>query len=72
MSHLEYLHDIPISHMGNYQEHMKRISSQMLREVSTGQQPQRDHIFGNPFIKRDQVSRIINYVISQSENERSY
>lgn len=44
--------------MGNYQEHMKRISSQMLREISTGQQPQRVHIFGNPF-KRDQVSIII-------------
>ncbi|EDV21912.1 uncharacterized protein TRIADDRAFT_59612 [Trichoplax adhaerens] len=49
----EYLHDIPISQMGNYQEHMKRVSSQMLREVATGQQPQRVHIFGNPF-KRDQ------------------
>ena len=38
-------HQVPISQMGNYQEHLKRFSP--LREVDSG--AVRTQLFGNPF-----------------------
>lgn len=46
------LHSMPVGQMGNYQEHLKRMTPQ-LRELES--QPVRQHMFGNPF-KIDKVS----------------
>ncbi|XP_026476491.1 integrator complex subunit 6-like [Ctenocephalides felis] len=40
------LHSMPVGQMGNYQEHLKRMTPQ-LRELES--QPVRQHMFGNPF-----------------------
>uniref|UniRef100_A0A8D9AIE5 Integrator complex subunit 6-A n=1 Tax=Cacopsylla melanoneura TaxID=428564 RepID=A0A8D9AIE5_9HEMI len=42
----DYLHTMPISQMGNYQEYLKRMAAP-LREVEST--PVRQHMFGNPF-----------------------
>uniref|UniRef100_T1HK58 VWFA domain-containing protein n=1 Tax=Rhodnius prolixus TaxID=13249 RepID=T1HK58_RHOPR len=44
--HQDVVHSMPISQMGNYQEHLKTIPAQ-LREVESA--PVRQHMFGNPF-----------------------
>ncbi|KAI5749299.1 hypothetical protein M8J76_006248 [Diaphorina citri] len=43
---LNYIHTMPISQMGNYQEYLKRMAAP-LREVEST--PVRQHMFGNPF-----------------------
>lgn len=43
---LDSAHSLPISQMGNYQEHLKRQTPQ-LREIEST--PVRQHMFGNPF-----------------------
>ncbi|XP_050666237.1 integrator complex subunit 6 [Leptidea sinapis] len=40
------VHSMPVAQMGNYQEYLKRMPSQ-LREIES--QPVRQHMFGNPF-----------------------
>lgn len=47
----DYIHSMPVSQMGNYQEYLKRMPSP-LREVEST--PVRQHMFGNPF-KIDKV-----------------
>ncbi|XP_014256090.2 integrator complex subunit 6 [Cimex lectularius] len=42
----DVLHSMPISQMGNYQEHLKK-TQPLLREVESA--PVRQHMFGNPF-----------------------
>ncbi|XP_026687742.1 integrator complex subunit 6-like, partial [Diaphorina citri] len=42
----DYIHTMPISQMGNYQEYLKRMAAP-LREVEST--PVRQHMFGNPF-----------------------
>uniref|UniRef100_A0A1B6HDR4 VWFA domain-containing protein n=1 Tax=Homalodisca liturata TaxID=320908 RepID=A0A1B6HDR4_9HEMI len=42
----DYIHSMPVSQMGNYQEYLKRMPSP-LREVEST--PVRQHMFGNPF-----------------------
>ncbi|XP_054268815.1 integrator complex subunit 6 [Macrosteles quadrilineatus] len=42
----DYMHSMPVSQMGNYQEYLKRMPSP-LREVEST--PVRQHMFGNPF-----------------------
>lgn len=42
----DYLHSMPVSQMGNYQEYLKRMQPQ-LREIESA--PVRQHMFGNPF-----------------------
>ncbi|XP_075229465.1 integrator complex subunit 6 [Lycorma delicatula] len=42
----DYLHSMPVSQMGNYQEYLKRMQPS-LREVEST--PVRQHMFGNPF-----------------------
>ncbi|XP_049832476.1 integrator complex subunit 6-like [Schistocerca gregaria] len=42
----DYLHSMPVSQMGNYQEYLKRMQPQ-LREIEST--PVRQHMFGNPF-----------------------
>lgn len=55
----DVVHSMPISQMGNYQEHLKTIPAQ-LREVESA--PVRQHMFGNPF-KIDKVSSLIEYYL---------
>lgn len=42
----DYVHSMPVSQMGNYQEYLKRMPPQ-LREIEST--PVRQHMFGNPF-----------------------
>nr|CAD7256823.1 unnamed protein product [Timema shepardi]CAD7569371.1 unnamed protein product [Timema californicum] len=42
----DFAHSMPVSQMGNYQEYLKRMPSQ-LREIEST--PVRQHMFGNPF-----------------------
>ena len=51
ISFLDFRHSMPLSQMGNYQEHLKRLPPP-LKEIETP--PVRQHMFGNPF-KIDKV-----------------
>ncbi|KAL0268594.1 UNVERIFIED_CONTAM: hypothetical protein PYX00_010465 [Menopon gallinae] len=50
----DFRHSMPLSQMGNYQEHLKRLTPP-LKEIETA--PVRQHMFGNPF-KIDKVSEL--------------
>ena len=52
-------HELPIGQMGNYQEHLKKISP--LREVDSGLV--RTQLFGNPF-KLEKTDKVQLHLIS--------
>lgn len=51
----DFLHSIPVTQMGNYQEYLKLMPSP-LREIDPDQ-PKRLHTFGNPFKQDKKVEK---------------